>query len=165
MLDAMEAMNVVLDLKMETKLVAKVCVMKIRSAPIHPMMVTIHVVPALAVAMRNALTLLVKANMAPRCIAMAITVVVLDREMENMPKPGRVTMIEDRTIAPVTEAPATETVVANQVRMKISPDAVLTALNIRRWLIAAALADINIQSSGMIIVVVMAPSITAVAQS
>ena len=128
------------------------------------MMEIIHAVPALAMEMRNAPTLLVMANMAPRCIAMAITIVVLDRAMASMPKPGRVTMIADRTIAPVTEAPATETVVANQVRVKISPGAVLTALNIRRWLIAAALADINIQSSGMIIVVVMAPSITAVAQ-
>jgi len=114
--------------------------------------------------MRNARTLLVKANMALRCIAMAIMIVVLDREMANMPKPGLVTMIVRHTMAPVTEDPATENMVANQFRVKISQDVVLTALNIRRWLIAAALADINIQSSGMIIVVVMAPSITAVAQ-
>ena len=95
---------------------------------------------------------------------MAITVVVLDRAMVNMPKPGRVTMIADRTIAPETEAPATGTVVANQVRVKISPGAVLTALNIRRWLIAAALAVLSVPSFGMISAVVMAHSITAVAQ-
>ena len=164
MLDAMEAMNEDLALKMETRLVAKARVMEIKSASIHPMMVIIHMVPALAMAMRNARTLLVKANMALRCIAMAIMIVVLDREMANMPKPGLVTMIVRHTMAPVTEDPATENMVANQFRVKISQDVVLTALNIRRWLIAAALADINIQSSGMIIVVVMAPSITAVAQ-
>ena len=164
MLGAMEAMSEALALRMEAKPVVTARAMAMQNTPIHPMMEIIHVVPALAMAMRNALTLLVMANMAPRCITMVITTVVLDHEMVNMPKPGRVTMIADRTIAPATEAPATETVVANQVRVKISPDAVLTVLNIRRWLIAAALALLSVPSFGMISAVVMAHSITAVAQ-
>jgi hypothetical protein len=165
MLGAMEAMKGALVLRMEAELMVMAPAMGMRNAPIHLIMEIIHVVPALATAMRNAPPLLVMANMAPRSITTVITVVVLDRAMANMPKPGRVTMVAGRKMAPVTEVVTLVIVAGNQVRVKISQDVAQVALNTRRWPIAAVLAVLavlSVPSFGMISAVAMAHRIIAV---
>ncbi len=157
----METVNAAPDLSIEKKTVEKARVMEVLGTPIRPMMVIIHVVTALAMEMRNALTLLVMANMAPRCIATVIKAVVLGRVTVNTLMPGLVIVIAGRTTALVTATRETKIVAPNQVRVKILHDAVLTAHNIHRWLIAVPLADLITPIFGMISVVVIAHRITA----